>query len=384
MITPTNGIMTHGTLRFTLIALLCFTTLAMQAQKKGFVSTVDNVYQQGRILYDQEDPTKVRLNITAQETVEYTPKDLKRFGYLRFLGFGDSTIYESARIPVNGNEQDLFLKQLVGGSEGLLEYEQKEHRFFYRNEQGVKELTKSNFRDILNEVANGKPFWVFQTAKVRFNRTHLTLFFQAVNFGLRTQINFPRLQVQASSINGNLKLNGLNDAGSPLIGTPMSLEEFGVGISYYEPIKNSTRLGITFGLSYEEYTVVATRSTGLVDKDLLTGFDRFLLEFAPTYKLSFGRVVPSIFAGGSIALSTNQTSELFEATAINNSIVFYSQADPVRQPKYQGGIMLGANIDFLLTPMIVTSVSYSYNAAALNAANFQSLNTTKITLKIGL
>lgn len=377
-------ILTHQTIRWVLVAFFCLATFSMQAQRKGFVSTIDNLYQQGRITYDKGDPRNVKLNITESETIQYGPKDLKRFGYLRFLGFGDSTIYESANIPIGGQNEDLFLRQLVGGKQGLLEYEGSEPRFFYRHDQGITELTKSNYREVLGKVVDGKPFWVFQTAKIRFNRTHLTLFFQAVNFGARTQINFPRLQLQASAINGNLTIKGLNDSNSPLIDSPMSLEEFGVGISYYQPVTKSTKFGFTMGLSYEQYDVVATRPTNNGDKDLLTEFDRFVFEIAPTYKLALGRIVPSLFAGPSLALSTNQSSLLLEATRANELVTLFTVDTPVEQPKIHTGFTMGINLDFLITPVITTSLGYSYNISALNAMDFKSISTTKITFKIGL
>lgn len=361
----------------------CFILISAQAQKKGYVSTKDNVYQQGRIIYDRANPEEVTLQITDQESIDFKPDELKSFGFLRFLGLGDSIVYESGLIELNNAQEQVFLRQISRGEHGFLEFE-VDHRVFYRFGEQLTELTRENYKTVLESISAGSPFWKYRVNRIRFNKTQLALFFEAINHGSKTQINFPKLQAFASSMNGDLTLKGITDSSSPFVDSPMDFKRYNLGISYYVPFTRKVRLGLNMNLSYEQHNIVASHRNGSVDKDLHVSFDRALFEIAPAYKLAMGRLIPSIYAGLTIGYSLNQESELHESLFANNQVNSFSVLDPVNQPTVQPGYGAGFTLDFLLSPGIVVSAGASVNSTAINAGDFKSLNSSYFTFKIGL
>ena len=368
-----------------IVCLLLIMPFAMQAQKKGYVSTNENVYQQGRISFDPRVPGEVVIEITRSERITYTPADLKEFGFIRFLGFGDSTIYEPAVIPINDTDQNVFLERLAGKEHKLLEFEGSPNRLFYKHQDELVELTKSNYKAILNRLSAGQPAWLFQTARVKFNSLHLAQFFNTLQYGRGAQLNINKGQIQISTISGNMNLGNLGDANSPFTGRDIAVSEMGFGLSYYVPFAESNRWGLTSELSYERFQVIDNAQFLNQDQDILVGFDRVFASLAPTLRLFEGPVSVFAFGGGSASFAFADESTVYQAsTDNNNQITFFTIENPVEQESLQLGYLFGLGLDYYVKSGIMTSLTYSYGNSINNSGDIQALNNHRFTLKIGL
>src|SRR5687768_8463746 len=93
-----------------LITFYTLTSLSVNAQSQGFITTGDSIYKDGYLIFNKRNPLEVIFSSTKKTTpVYYEAHQLSAFG------FHSSDTYESLEVQYEDKIQRVFLKVLTRG-----------------------------------------------------------------------------------------------------------------------------------------------------------------------------------------------------------------------------------------------------------------------------
>lgn len=360
-----------------ILMLLCISDL--NAQKKGFIVNPDGTREKVTIYYDKSTPNSVQVEISKNSKSTYLPADLQSFGFTSLTG-GKITYVSVA----NGgsDEPNVFMRQLVSGSQALLELHQDVPRFFYQSTNGVIEIAKGDLGRTLNNLAEGKPFWELQPEKIKFSKAHLISFFKALNKGNRAQPNISVKRLSFSIISGQATLAAIDIDNHNSVSAEADFDAFSFGASIYMPVKTSLRFGINAQLSLEQFSFYKNTRTAESDQDATVMFDRFLIELSPTYKLNFGRLSSYAFFGVAVGHVLKDRSEFFIADFNNNEIQFRSHENTYSTNQHLG-MSGGLGLNFHISPKMLSGLEFRWSGTTITESSLDNLDTYRLTLNLG-